>query len=105
MFGRTSTEWGIRFGGKDTWGYDSKSKAEAACRRMNKNLKAGGTPGKVIQRTTKLTAIRGNPKDKCSGGKCKNGYTCRAHSRKISGPEFELYDAKGRNKNTKRWDE
>jgi hypothetical protein len=104
-WGRSETEWGIRFGSKDTWGFGSKREAENACRRMNKGVKAGGTKAKVIQRTKKLTAIRGREKDKCSGGKCKGPYTCRKHAKKISGSEYELYDARGRNKNTVRWDE
>jgi hypothetical protein len=105
LFGKSETEWGIRFGGKEKWGYGSKREAETACKRMNKNVKAGGTQAKVIQRTKKLTAVRGREKDKCSGGKCKGPYTCRKHAKKISGPDYNLYDERGRNKNTKRWDE
>lgn len=105
LFGKSETEWGVRFGSKDTWGFSSRSEAEKAAKRMNKAVKAGGTRGKIIQRTKKLTAIKGREKDKCSGGKCKGPYTCRKHAKKISGSDYELYDKQGRNKNTKRWDE
>jgi hypothetical protein len=105
LFGKTETEWGVRFGGKDKWGYASKKDAENACKRMNKNVGSSGTKAKVIQRTKRLTAIRGREKDKCSGGKCKGPYTCRKHAKRISGSDYELYDSKGRNKNNVRWDE
>lgn len=78
--GKSETEWGIRFDGGEKWGFSSKREAEGACKRMNKNLRRGKTPAKVIQRTKKLSAIRGNPKDKCVGGKCKkNGSVCKKH--------------------------
>lgn len=104
LFSKSETEYGVRFGRKDTWGYSSRKEAENACKRMNKGVKGGGTQAKVIQRTKQLT-VRGKEKDKCSGGKCKGPYTCRRHAKRISGSEYELYDHKGRNKNTLRWDE
>lgn len=88
--GKSETEYGIRFGGKDTWGYSSKSEAERAIKRMNKNLKRGGTPAKLIQRTKKLTAIKKNPKDKCVGGKCtRRGNICKKHFRAKTGDKME----------------
>lgn len=104
MFGgKTQTEYGIRFGGKDKWGYDTKSKAEAACKRMNKAVKVGGTRAKVIQRTVKLTAIKGRPKDKCAGGKCnKRGNVCKKHFRGMSGGKGGEWSLDGVNA---RWDE
>lgn len=103
MFGRkTQTEYGVRFGGKDTWGYFSKGEAETAIKRMNKAVKAGGTRAKLIQRTVKLTAIKKRPKNTCSGGKCKrNGTVCRKHAGKLmaGNPEFTLKNIH------KRWDE
>lgn len=101
--GKSKTQWGVRFRNTEKW-FASKSDAEAAIRRMKKSAKSGAEP-KLIQRTTKLTAIRGNEKDKCSGGKCKGPYTCRKHAKKISGSEYNLYDERGRNKNNVRWDE
>lgn len=102
MFGKSETEYGVRFGNKDTWGYGSKSEAEKAIKRMNKAVKAGGPQAKLIQRTKKLTAIRGREKDKCSGGKCRrNGTVCRKHAAKLmaGNSEYSLKDIH------KRWDE
>lgn len=87
MFGRSksTTEYGVRFGGKDTWGYDSKGAAEAAIRRMNKAVKKGGTQAKLIQRTVKNTAVKNKPKDTCSGGRCnKRGNVCKKHFREMT---------------------
>jgi hypothetical protein len=104
--GKTRTEYGVRFGGKDTWGHDTRSKAESACKRMNKSVKGGGTRAKVIQRTVKLTAIKGRVKDTCSGGKCrKSGQVCTKHGKKFGRDADSLYTADGRNRNNVRWDE
>lgn len=101
MFGRKKTEWGYRFGGKDVW-VDSKGDAESAIRRMNKAVKKGGTRAKLIQRTVKVTAIKGREKDSCSGGKCKrNGTVCRKHAAKLMKGNSE-YSLKNIHK---RWDE
>lgn len=91
LFSRNNeTEWGVRFGSKDTWGYDSKSAAEKAVARMNKAVKAGGTKAKLIQRTKKLTAIKKRPKDTCSGGRCtKRGNICKKHFREKTGSKME----------------
>lgn len=102
MFGKTETEYGVRFGSKDTWGYDSKRDAETAIKRMNKSVKAGGVKAKLIQRTVKKTAIRGRAKDTCAGGKCKrNGTVCRKHAAKLMAGNSE-YSLKNIHK---RWDE
>lgn len=78
--GKTETEYGVRFGGKDTWNYNSKTDAEKAVKRMNKSVKKGGTQAKLIQRTKQLTAIKGRPKNTCRGGKCnKRGNVCKKH--------------------------
>lgn len=104
IWGGKEIEYGYRFGRKDVW-VGSKSQAESAIKRMNKNAK-GGDRAKLIQRTVpKKHKAKLKQADKCSGGKCKGPYTCRKHAKSISGSEFELYDRQGRNKNTKRWDE
>lgn len=106
MFGgKSETEWGIRVGAKDSWGYPSKREAEKACTRMNKSIKAGSPKAKVIQRTKKLTAIKGRDKDKCEGGKCKrNGY-CRKHGKKFGRDAEGNIMPNGQNRNNARWDE
>lgn len=98
---RTETEYGVRFGNKDTW-YSSKSEAEAAIRRMNKNTKKGQPVAKLIQRTVKKTVIRGRPKDKCSGGKCKRGNVCKKHFREMSSGRGNDWSLDGIHA---RWDE
>lgn len=80
MFGRkTEIEYGYRFKNKDKW-CASKSEAEQAITRMNRNLKRGGTPAKLIQRT-----VKGNTKNTCRGGKCtKRGQVCKKHFRELT---------------------
>lgn len=104
LFGKSRTEWGVRFGNKDTW-YPSKGEAESAIKRMNKSVKRGGTPAKLIQRTVKLTAIKGRDKDKCEGGKCKRNGFCRKHAKQFGAQSPSLYTKDGRNRNNLRWDE
>lgn len=106
MFGRKSeTEWGVRVGNKDTWKFKSKGEAEAAVKRMNQGVRGGAAKAKLIQRTKQMTAVRGRPKDTCSGGKCnKRGNVCKKHFRgltrgKATGSEWSLDGIH------KRWDE
>lgn len=102
-FGKTETQYGIRVKGKKEMWYDSKSARDKALRLMKKNIKASEPQPKACQRTAKLS-FTGNPKDKCSGGKCKrNGY-CTKHGKQFGKNADSLYDGKGRNKNTIRWD-
>jgi hypothetical protein len=44
--------------------------------------------------------------DPCKDGKCRGNKLCIGHAKsQVGGSDYELYDAAGRNKNTKRWDE
>jgi hypothetical protein len=104
FFGKTETEWGYRFNSRDVW-VGSKSEAEKAIKRMNKSVKKGGTPAKLIQRSKKVTAIRGREKDKCEGGKCKRNGFCRKHARKFGRDAQGNILENGKNRNNARWDE
>lgn len=117
MFGKTEIEYGIRMGTSNTpdWRYGTdKRKRDAALKRFNKNAKAG-KECKGIQRSVKVqpknrvVAAAKNKitrNDPCKGGKCKRNGFCVKHAKsQVSGSDYELYDARGRNKNTKRWDE
>lgn len=103
-FGKSDTEWGYRFKNKEVW-VGSKSEAESAVKRMNKNLKGNASPAKLIQRTRPLTAIRGRDKDKCSGGKCKRNGFCLKHGKKFGRDNQGNILPNGRNRNNVRWDE
>jgi hypothetical protein len=113
MFGKYETEYGIRMGttNKPVW-YGSKSERDGKLKAFNKNAK-GGKESKAIQRQVKITSnskvvnkVKNVvKKNDCKGGTCKRNNYCTKHAKAISGSEYELYDAQGRNKNTKRWDE
>lgn len=114
MFGKKETQYGVRTGSDVVW-FETKSKCDNALSNMKKAAKRKGTTEpKVVKRQVKVepknkvvAKVKGKVtrNDPCKGGSCKRNNYCTKHAKEISGSEWSLYDAAGRNKNTLRWDE
>jgi hypothetical protein len=105
MLGRSEIQYGYRVGGKVTW-CSSKKDRDSILRKMNGNIKKGGPQAKAVQKRVPVTLVKKNPKDSCSGGKCKpNGRMCTKHGKKAGKDMEGLHTKDGRNRNNIRWDE